>query len=866
MKGLIYIIIASLPIFAIPRGQTESPALGWPQAGGDTTSWAVTAEWERLHLSFGGGMMEGRFGLFHERPGWGLGLYAEHFNSQGYYRTDIALPVKIRPFGRALELAMRPGLARDGFKAIGETDDPLLENIEIAPFLDAGLILKWGILDIGLSAKGLVPVKLGGETAVSESPEYGGSLGISPLWLGGRISTSIGYKVDNPQEEALDYGATIQKSIGDNLNLALSLSRLEIGGRLSLLVPGFDNLLLSAGYDYPTGDISVGNGSIEAGLSYVHHPPIARPDIEVFCALDAGPHRITDTLLATFTVANTGDQSTGDFRLAIGKLDTFYLNLRRGSDRTIEILIPAGSPGTKSLSIEADIDNAVVEYNESNNSASCSYTVAPLPATSISVDRSTLSLRSIKYTYQDEALVPMVFFKRDDFAVDRRFDRVLGIFAERFKENPMVRLHLLGFLADDEQSDVLAVKRAMAVRDRLLELAPELVDRIVIESLSDSLREAMTGTVRNTKDGMRVQDEKRRVLLEVSMPDISIKLPVEGEISHFLESHEIGRILRENPDLSVVVWGDDEAMSMEKAIERAGDMAGRIQDRIGNEDRIFPTYARMEGKSDMVKVFLSAEGVLYRPRVVHASSDYTPGQNSDCDIMLGYEGAEIDSWKVELSQGERAYWTVEQGKETPPERIVWDFRDQQGNIMPIDREFNMRMVAEDILGQTAVSEADANISTIVELNQKRTEMLLVVQFQFNRPEAASRYLDDRLASIARRIISTVSDFDSTHILIEGHSDDIGSQRRNLELSQERADAVYDRIIRVMDVLLSGEKPDVFLDRNKARMEARGFGTDRPYKVTEWIEGKPVERLSGNNALPEGRTINRRVMVSIVGWK
>jgi outer membrane protein OmpA-like peptidoglycan-associated protein len=71
------------------------------------------------------------------------------------------------------------------------------------------------------------------------------------------------------------------------------------------------------------------------------------------------------------------------------------------------------------------------------------------------------------------------------------------------------------------------------------------------------------------------------------------------------------------------------------------------------------------------------------------------------------------------------------------------------------------------------------------------------------------------------------------VLVEGHTDNIGTKDANQALSQRRADAVRDALTKRYGV-------------PAAQLEARGFGADRPIE---------------SNATIEGRAHNRRVELS-----
>lgn len=87
--------------------------------------------------------------------------------------------------------------------------------------------------------------------------------------------------------------------------------------------------------------------------------------------------------------------------------------------------------------------------------------------------------------------------------------------------------------------------------------------------------------------------------------------------------------------------------------------------------------------------------------------------------------------------------------------------------------------------------------------------------------------------ILYNIAKIMNENDDFNFIIEGHTDNTGVAEHNLQLSQERADAIKDYLIR------KGVK--------SKRLEAKGYGQTRP------IESNDTER---------GREINRRVEINV----
>jgi len=84
-----------------------------------------------------------------------------------------------------------------------------------------------------------------------------------------------------------------------------------------------------------------------------------------------------------------------------------------------------------------------------------------------------------------------------------------------------------------------------------------------------------------------------------------------------------------------------------------------------------------------------------------------------------------------------------------------------------------------------------------------------------------------------RMVSALNQYPETRIRVEGHTDNVGSEQMNMDLSQRRADAVKSALV----------------SRGVAqeRIISMGFGESRP---------------KADNATPEGRLMNRRVEVFI----
>lgn len=101
-------------------------------------------------------------------------------------------------------------------------------------------------------------------------------------------------------------------------------------------------------------------------------------------------------------------------------------------------------------------------------------------------------------------------------------------------------------------------------------------------------------------------------------------------------------------------------------------------------------------------------------------------------------------------------------------------------------------------------------------------------FAFNSSDLSSE-----MKTQLRDFAGTLNEYDETNILIDGHTDSVGSDSYNMKLSEKRAKSVHD--------YLAG------LGVNRSRLGIRGFGETQPVAT---------------NDTDTGRTKNRRVEVSI----
>jgi ompA family protein len=90
------------------------------------------------------------------------------------------------------------------------------------------------------------------------------------------------------------------------------------------------------------------------------------------------------------------------------------------------------------------------------------------------------------------------------------------------------------------------------------------------------------------------------------------------------------------------------------------------------------------------------------------------------------------------------------------------------------------------------------------------------------------------AEILNQIINVLKKYPNSRFRIEGHTDSTGKKQKNIELSQNRADAV--KIYLIQGGIASN------------RLESQGFGPEKPI---------------ASNKNKKGRALNRRVEINLI---
>lgn len=125
-----------------------------------------------------------------------------------------------------------------------------------------------------------------------------------------------------------------------------------------------------------------------------------------------------------------------------------------------------------------------------------------------------------------------------------------------------------------------------------------------------------------------------------------------------------------------------------------------------------------------------------------------------------------------------------------PAVINWDGRDDSGDVVPGGDIFSVSLIGMDN-GKKQESNRDTIESEIeiITVGDKLTFKMSTLQFDVGKAAVQPRsfILLDRVAAILKK-------YSWYSVLIEGHTDDVGADDKNMTLSKERAEAVRDYLM------------------------------------------------------------------------
>ncbi len=838
------------------------------------------------YMGIGDAMWRGAVGYAHHFRAFDAGIDIQQFQSEMVLRGDLGLTITKR-FGK-FAVGLRPTFILDSYKKGNfhyvegdDPNDPLLTdntaNFGISG--DFGLYYRPSQkISVAVMAENILDPNMALST--TDESKTGMSFSLGAAYSFGRIGMAYargGYAMESADGNEINYGAGFESNaVHPNLDLRGGFSQSDANLGLGFHLPTDLPLRVDYTFSYPLSDLRRAATSHRLALVGEIRPIVKFPDLAVSAAIDGENYPVGDSTTISVEISNIR-LKTNDVEVVL-ELDDGTEIARTQFDKIEpdEIVewtskIALDSEREWNFFLKVDPIDAIEESDETNNTASVLANSYSIPDVQVNATPEVLKVQTVDYVYQDESIVPAVFFETGKAEIDGRFDPLLDLLSQRLIENPDAKFIVDGYYdpVTEEGQVELAEQRANNLVNALVSRAPEVADRISIGEIPED-KKRVDRVSQFDQYQTWIDEENRRAEIAVEFPEFRTEIDPSSFTKTDADAivSKIQEYLRRNPLVVGVIRSSDIDRKLTNALNDAFSAKEVLKSEL-------PDYLRpqiLAGASDLVEkgkteFLLSGDGILYRPKEIHSALSYEPQVFADCRIDLNIDyPLDISTWRVYLAEvGGKPLFDIQSGEGSPPNYVKWDWRDPEGGLLPFGQKFDICIEVKDGFGRTA-SACTEGVGTEVTRLEERTDRLLLVQFVFDAPAAQSNYLQDRLEEVARHIIEHGSrEGVKLDAELQGHTDEIGGERRNMELSRERAKTVKIRLRAYMRSILGLENDDAldnWMVENDISLVSKGYGSTRPYTLDLWVGGELRKVEVGNNSLPEGRNINRRVLVVI----
>lgn len=238
-----------------------------------------------------------------------------------------------------------------------------------------------------------------------------------------------------------------------------------------------------------------------------------------------------------------------------------------------------------------------------------------------------------------------------------------------------------------------------------------------------------------------------------------------------------------------------------------------------------------------------------------SQNKFTPdgdGKDDTVDIMLeAKDNNDVEKWIIKITDVNNKLVKTFEGTGKPPSKIEWDGKDDYYGRVVIKGTYNIKAIVYDLAGNKSsigssvevdiaqptvikevvrevIKEVPKEIVIKEEGDKLKLNLSSTLLFKFGKAD-----LEPSAYPVLEQVVGILNAYPHSRIVIEGHTDSIGSDSFNMLLSELRARRIYEFLIkRGIDA---------------KRMSYKGYGESRPI---------------ASNKTEAGRALNRRVEIVI----
>ncbi len=190
------------------------------------------------------------------------------------------------------------------------------------------------------------------------------------------------------------------------------------------------------------------------------------------------------------------------------------------------------------------------------------------------------------------------------------------------------------------------------------------------------------------------------------------------------------------------------------------------------------------------------DGTAPEVKISHSPEFFSPDGDGENDYLVintsAKDNGEVAGWEIGVYNESGMLFKKFAGKGPSPESFKWDGIADNGEPVESASDYNIQFTAVDAAGNISQTAADRFAVDILVIVTERGLKMRISNIEF---AFGSAVLRKRGTKILDRVYQILEKYKNYSVVIEGHSDDIGSEGTNLALSEKRALAVRDYLVK-----------------------------------------------------------------------
>ena len=181
--------------------------------------------------------------------------------------------------------------------------------------------------------------------------------------------------------------------------------------------------------------------------------------------------------------------------------------------------------------------------------------------------------------------------------------------------------------------------------------------------------------------------------------------------------------------------------------------------------------------------------------ITHDHEYFSPDGDGENDVLTISAKAKdrfgIKRWKITIFAPAGTVFRSFEGNGDVAEEIKWDGLSEDKDIVESAADYFAQLEVEDMAGNVASSDRDRiKVDILVIVTERGLKMRISnIEFEFDKAT-----LKRRGKKILNRVYELLGKYENYDVIVEGHTDDVGTDEYNLKLSERRAKAVEDYLI------------------------------------------------------------------------